>query len=48
MARQAAAIGSILERECGPAVSTTVLDYACGIGTQALGLAKHQPCGFKE
>ena len=40
MTRQAAAIGSILERECGPAAFTTVLDCACGIGTQALGLAK--------
>jgi glycine/sarcosine N-methyltransferase len=37
--RQAAAIGSILEREC-PAAGTTVLDCACGVGTQALGLAK--------
>ena len=37
--RQAAAIGSILQRECGTA-GTTVLDCACGIGTQALGLAK--------
>lgn len=40
MTRQAAAIGSILERECGPAAATTILDCACGIGTQALGLAK--------
>ena len=40
MTRQAAALGSILQRECGPAASTTVLDCACGIGTQALGLAK--------
>jgi glycine/sarcosine N-methyltransferase len=39
MTRQAAAIASILEREC-PAVGTAVLDCACGIGTQALGLAK--------
>lgn len=46
MARQAAAIGSILERECGPAVSTTVLDCACGIGTQALGLAKRPTMRF--
>jgi 2-polyprenyl-3-methyl-5-hydroxy-6-metoxy-1,4-benzoquinol methylase len=37
--RQAAAIASILEREC-PAAGTWVLDCACGIGTQALGLAK--------
>ena len=40
MARQAAALGSLLERQCGPAASTRVLDCACGIGTQALGLAK--------
>jgi SAM-dependent methyltransferase len=39
MARQAAAIASILQREC-PAAGATVLDCACGIGTQALGLAK--------
>jgi glycine/sarcosine N-methyltransferase len=40
MARQAAALGPILERECGPAGSVRILDCACGIGTQALGLAK--------
>ena len=40
MARQAAALGPILERECGPANSVRLLDCACGIGTQALGLAK--------
>jgi glycine/sarcosine N-methyltransferase len=39
MTRQAAAIASILRREC-PAGGLTVLDCACGIGTQALGLAK--------
>jgi glycine/sarcosine N-methyltransferase len=39
MTRQAAAIASILERECA-AAGTTVLDCACGIGTQALGLAR--------
>ncbi len=40
MARQAAALGPILERECGPAESVRLLDCACGIGTQALGLAR--------
>ncbi|HEY1339065.1 MAG TPA: class I SAM-dependent methyltransferase [Bryobacteraceae bacterium] len=45
MARQAAALGPLLERECGgPAGSLRVLDCACGIGTQALGLAKR---GFR-
>src|SRR5258705_10787512 len=44
MARQAAALGPILERECGPASSVRILDCACGIGTQALGLAKR---GFR-
>ena len=39
VARQAAALAPLLERECGPAVSVRVLDCACGIGTQALGLA---------
>jgi glycine/sarcosine N-methyltransferase len=39
MTRQAAAIASILQHEC-PAAGTTVLDCACGIGTQTLGLAK--------
>jgi hypothetical protein len=38
MMRQAAAIASIREWEC-PVASTTVLDCACGIGTQSLGLA---------
>lgn len=40
VARQAAVLGPILERECGPAQAVRVLDCACGIGTQALGLAK--------
>ncbi len=44
MARQAAALGPILERECGSAKSLRILDSACGIGTQALGLAKR---GFR-
>jgi SAM-dependent methyltransferase len=40
MARQAAAIRSILERESGGGTGIHVLDCACGIGTQSLGLAK--------
>jgi glycine/sarcosine N-methyltransferase len=40
MARQAAVLEPLIERECGPASSLRVLDCACGIGTQALGLAK--------
>jgi glycine/sarcosine N-methyltransferase len=40
IARQASAIGPILERECGLARKTRVLDCACGIGTQVLGLLK--------
>ena len=39
MARQAAAIKSILDRE-HPLAGAAVLDCACGIGTQSLGLAK--------
>jgi glycine/sarcosine N-methyltransferase len=38
--RQASVLGAILERGCGPASTVKVLDCACGIGTQALGLAK--------
>ena len=38
--RQAAVIGSILQRETGSGTDVPVLDCACGIGTQALGLAK--------
>jgi glycine/sarcosine N-methyltransferase len=38
--RQAAVLGAILERECGPPASVKILDCACGIGTQSLGLAK--------
>jgi SAM-dependent methyltransferase len=37
--RQAAVLGAMLERECGPPANLKVLDCACGIGTQALGLA---------
>ncbi len=40
MTRQAAAIGSILQRENGSDRGLSVLDCACGIGTQSLGLAK--------
>jgi glycine/sarcosine N-methyltransferase len=32
-------LGPIVERECGPASTLRILDCACGIGTQALGLA---------
>jgi glycine/sarcosine N-methyltransferase len=44
MANQAAALGPILVRESSGAMPMTVLDCACGIGTQALGLAK---AGFR-
>jgi len=37
--RQAAALSPILERECGVPRDVRVLDCACGIGTQLLGLA---------
>jgi glycine/sarcosine N-methyltransferase len=40
IARQAAALGPILQLECGSPNTTRVLDCACGIGTQALGLAR--------
>lgn len=43
MMRQASAIGSILEQESAVA-GTSVFDCACGIGTQALGLAKAGFC----
>jgi SAM-dependent methyltransferase len=39
MTRQAAAIRSILEREGVVGAGTRILDCACGIGTQSLGLA---------
>jgi|SRR6202046_2578712 len=44
IARQAAVLGPILARECGSATPMTILDCACGIGTQALGLAR---AGFR-
>ena len=37
--RQAATLGAILERECGTLSRLRILDCACGIGTQTLGLA---------
>jgi glycine/sarcosine N-methyltransferase len=37
--RQSAVLAAMLERECGAPASLKVLDCACGIGTQALGLA---------
>lgn len=40
MERQASVLGPLLERECGPAASLRILDCACGIGTQSLGLAR--------
>jgi glycine/sarcosine N-methyltransferase len=39
ISRQSAALAAILERECGTPHAVRVLDCACGIGTQALGLA---------
>jgi glycine/sarcosine N-methyltransferase len=39
IARQAIVLGGILHRECGDRRPIRVLDCACGIGTQALGLA---------
>jgi glycine/sarcosine N-methyltransferase len=43
MMRQASAIGLILRQECAVA-GARVFDCACGIGTQALGLAKAGFC----
>lgn len=40
MERQAAALSSILRGSCGLTATASVLDCACGIGTQSLGLAK--------
>jgi SAM-dependent methyltransferase len=37
--RQAAVLSSILERQCGLRSAARILDCACGIGTQVLGLA---------
>lgn len=44
MDRQAAALYAILKRECGIEEGARILDCACGIGTQTLGLAQ---LGFK-
>ena len=38
--RQAAVLSSILKRKCGLESTAHILDCACGIGTQSLGLAK--------
>ncbi|HEY2912673.1 MAG TPA: class I SAM-dependent methyltransferase [Candidatus Angelobacter sp.] len=38
--RQAAVLSSILKRECSLDGTALILDCACGIGTQSLGLAK--------
>jgi|SRR5579864_1345499 len=38
--RQAAVLSSVLERECSLDGAARILDCACGIGTQSLGLAK--------
>jgi len=40
IARQASILGPILERQCGLPAESRILDIACGIGTQSLGLAK--------
>jgi glycine/sarcosine N-methyltransferase len=39
MRHQAAVLGAILECECGAPIALRILDCACGIGTQTLGLA---------
>lgn len=38
--RQAAVLSSVLYRNCGLTTTARILDCACGIGTQSLGLAK--------
>jgi glycine/sarcosine N-methyltransferase len=40
MERQAAVLSSVLHRHCGLTTTARILDCACGIGTQSLGLAK--------
>ena len=44
MAKQSAVLGPILARASSTAMPLTILDCACGIGTQALGLARN---GFR-
>ena len=39
IARQSAVFAGILDRQCGDRRPIRVLDCACGIGTQSLGLA---------
>ncbi|HEU4883557.1 MAG TPA: methyltransferase domain-containing protein [Longimicrobium sp.] len=39
IARQAAVLDEVVRAELGPGAERTVLDVACGIGTQALGMA---------
>jgi glycine/sarcosine N-methyltransferase len=38
--RQAVVLSSILQRKCGLTSAARILDCACGIGTQALGIAR--------
>jgi glycine/sarcosine N-methyltransferase len=38
--RQAVVLSTILEKNCGITSAARILDCACGIGTQSLGLAK--------
>ena len=40
MKRQAAILSSMLHRSCGLTTTARILDCACGIGTQSLGLAR--------
>ena len=40
MQRQAVVLSSILQRNCGLTTTASILDCACGIGTQSLGLAR--------
>ena len=40
MRRQAAALGAILEHECGAPSALRILDCACGIGNTVAGLGQ--------